>query len=156
MSRPRFHREIDWVGCADGQSSSTRFVRSIVTFPAIFARLPLLLPLRTVRSIAPHRCRSGRRKERPMKRPVVLLVDPHPSDHHIIPPHLQQPRDPLIDLARKPFGPNFVTLGKPEKPDRHWKCNTDLVWPVLAVNGITLNRRKRAPYVCRHMFYGGE
>jgi len=57
---------------------------------------------------------------------------------------------PAEDYARQ-FG-RVVLIGIPVKPTPNWKCNTDVVWPLLEhkmKDGIY-------PHVCRHMIEAGD
>jgi hypothetical protein len=50
-----------------------------------------------------------------------------------------------------------IILGAPVKPDGGWFCDTDLVWPVLGIEGVTAEYKLlEQPYVCRHNFIAGD
>jgi hypothetical protein len=51
-----------------------------------------------------------------------------------------------------------LTLGAPKEPNAGWICGTDLVWPVLELDGqkIEGDWPRKGPYVCRHQFEAGD
>jgi hypothetical protein len=53
--------------------------------------------------------------------------------------------------------PVVFTLGSPAAPSRIWTCGTDIVWPVLEINGRAIEAvNGTRPYVCRHEIEAGD
>jgi hypothetical protein len=49
----------------------------------------------------------------------------------------------------------YVWIGAPVKPGPTWTCGTDVVWPVLKLEGHNVKVLERS-YVCRHMIEIGD
>lgn len=49
----------------------------------------------------------------------------------------------------------YVWIGKPVAPDASWTCGTDVVWPVLKLEGHDVQILDNV-YVCRHMIEIGD
>ena len=65
----------------------------------------------------------------------------------------------LVTRLKEPTEPGEVSfeLGPPVAPQQGWICGTDLVWPILRVNGIkVLSENGEHPYLCRHQFEAGD
>lgn len=52
-------------------------------------------------------------------------------------------------------GVTFI-LGAPIAPSSKWFCGTDVVWPVLEVNGAAINFDPGKTVVCRHQIQIGD
>jgi hypothetical protein len=50
---------------------------------------------------------------------------------------------------------SYVWIGKPVAPHLNWTCGTDVVWPVLKLEGHEFELLG-TPYVCRHMIEIGD
>ena len=62
-----------------------------------------------------------------------------------------------IPGGRSANKPVVLGIGAPRDPESVWDCGTDLVWPVLELNGIPLEPQNGLmPYVCRHQIVAGD
>ena len=51
----------------------------------------------------------------------------------------------------------ILTLGPPCPSQPEWICGTDVVWPVLELDGVELEPLNgNRPYVCRHQIVAGD
>jgi hypothetical protein len=67
------------------------------------------------------------------------------------------PHVPSIGVVNKAaYSETFVWIGTPVKPDASWDCGTDVVWPVLKLEGHPELELLKTPYVCRHMIEIGD
>ena len=57
-----------------------------------------------------------------------------------------------MDQAREAW----LVLGSPLAPDHNWVCGTDVVWPVLQVEGIPGWQLIDTAHVCRHQIIAGD
>jgi hypothetical protein len=85
----------------------------------------------------------------------VYAAVPWPGRHNnsLLPPH------PATRGMRAPSPRNPVRfgLGSPHPPQNCWTCRTDIVWPVLEINGCHVKPVNGAyPYVCRHQIQAGD
>jgi hypothetical protein len=96
-------------------------------------------------------------RQNDMKKTNLIKVParvPQPGKHADLTPH------PTGKLFHTPTIPGQVifTLGPPHEPHAGWFCGTDVVWPVLEINGVKIQRDEfgRLPYVCRHQIEAGD
>jgi hypothetical protein len=60
-----------------------------------------------------------------------------------------------IPIAEIKAGKVWLLLGAPITPTSNWTCDTDLVWPVLRVEGCDY-RALEFCGVCRHQIEAGD
>ena len=86
---------------------------------------------------------------------TVFAKIPWPGRHM----DTDRPPHPRFGQIKEPTKPGEVSfeLGPPVAPQQEWICGTDLVWPILRVNGIkVLSENGEHPYLCRHQFEAGD
>lgn len=85
---------------------------------------------------------------------LVRLVSPWPQ--HC--PNVSTVSCNLPDNRKRSDFKGIVTIGKPSEPDANWICGTDLVWPVLSLDGVEIipDVEGDYPYVCRHQIEAGD
>ena len=68
-----------------------------------------------------------------------------PSDQRYVDDNVRKGK-PSLAFRRK------LLLGKPCEPSHVWTCGTDVVWPVLELDGVPVAR----VFVCRHQIVAGD
>ena len=83
----------------------------------------------------------------------VKAVIPFPKGHTDTPRYARHSGG---KATRKQQRAAWLVLGPPVEPGHRGVCGTDLVWPVLEVEGIPKWKMIDIAYVCRHQIIIGD